>query len=280
MSRDLQPIQYGSLDQRWRDACQRYPFLRPIVKTIAVLTVLTVSWGVFQFGLGQMDVRLPFPLGATIALIGLLGMIGSVLYFLPFRQWIKVAITFLGVVVVGVILWPQLVVKFALWRRPPQAQAAASSQEQTQSSSKKYHDIQIVKMSNDPTHFQDILNLDGTAELIQCGDYKLDLMEMALLETTALRVDKPELGKAYPIGGMRKGNVRVFMRKNSDGTFEYRVLRAVNTEGAKKFVFKAESNSQLVEIGQRKFHVKMRGVHDRSEGKLKLVEFTFEIAEE
>jgi hypothetical protein len=158
------------------------------------------------------------------------------------------------------------------------AEAIASASEgtrETQFVRVKYSSAQTVEISSAPGNYNESLNLDNVATMIQVDEASHDAIGMALLASPPLRVDKPTAEARYMDGG---GFAVQFPGAGTPGMR----IEGVTISGlGTKYLFdRFRSSTHIVRIGIRRFRVSLQSIRDKSSRNNKLIAYTFGISEE
>lgn len=139
----------------------------------------------------------------------------------------------------------------------------------------RYSSTQVVEISSAPGNYNEVLNLDNVATMRQADEATQDQIGMALfIESTSVTIDKPKGKPGYADGA---GNVvRVVPGGETGAQFKNLTITGLG----KKYVFdRFGASAHVVEVGQRRFRISLQSIRDKSNGKQKLLIYTFGISE-
>jgi hypothetical protein len=139
-----------------------------------------------------------------------------------------------------------------------------------------YSSTQTVEISSAPGPYNETLNLDNIATMVQADEWNHDAIGMILQELPPLIVDKPKAGEGYKD---EKGNSIV---TNPDNNSSIHIANLTIIAGGTKYLFSRSSPIHFIQIGERRFRITLQSIRDKSNDKKKkrLIAYTFGISEQ
>ncbi len=159
--------------------------------------------------------------------------------------------------------------------QPTTAPAAAGTNLGQRLAAQQYSSQQTIQISSVPGNYNETLNLDNVAALVQSGEASRDAVQMVLPATPPLTVAQPKAGEQYRVGGGAVSGVP------SAGTPGIDIRSARTFDASSEFIFDRARNSvHVVQVGRRRFRVALNEINDESTSAQMLMEYVFGISEE
>ncbi len=181
----------------------------------------------------------------------------------------KAAVTSTAVLLTATVaLGAMAVIRWAYGRH----RRSANPTEQTVSVRFKHSSIQILELRYDIVQSLPRLQLGEAGSLIQMGPADRDSVMLILPTTPPIMVESPKAGEKYAIGGDLYGF--------TTGEVETPFMGGFTSTLDNQFTFnRLTSPAHTVTIGERRFHVTLQDVTDKSTGKGKHYVYTFLVSE-